>query len=390
MQRRDFLVGGLSGAAALAGQSRGAEQESLTQHKLAAIETRRVPLLWPRLVGRNAKLGVHGQGPTITAVIVHTDRGASGWGELLGGVKELDKVRGAVEGKAVSELFAVDLGIRQRELRPLDIALHDLAGVILDQPVWKLLGGAAPRLFPVYSGMIYFDDLGPKGEDVGVDQVLKNCAADRELGYRQFKVKIGRGNKWMPPAEGLRRDVEVVREIARAFPDCQLLVDGNDGFSVDGIIEFLRGIEGISLVWIEEPFVEDEKKWRRLFDWTRENGRAKTLLADGEQHNDIPVLERLEAAGVLKVRLSDILDFGFTRWRSLMPRLVASGTLASPHCWGSGLKSIYTAHLLAATGNTPTIEGVSCRHDHVDFGQNVIRDGKQHVSTLPGFGLRLR
>lgn len=389
MKRRDFLVGGLGGAAALGGQARGAEQDSLAQHKIAAIETRRVPLLWPRLVGRNAKLGVHGQGPTIAAVIVQTDRGASGWGELLGGGKELDRIQGAVKDKAVSELFAVDQGIRRPELRPLDIALHDLAGVILDRPVWKLLGGAAPRLFPIYSGMIYFDDLGPNGEDVGIDKVVKNCAADRELGYRQFKVKIGRGNKWMPPAKGLQRDIEVVRQIARAFPDCELLVDGNDGFSVDGIIAFLQGIEGVPLVWIEEPFVEDEKKWRRLFEWTRANGRAKTLLADGEQHNDIPVLERLEAAGVVQVRLSDILDLGFTRWRALMPRLVATKTLASPHCWGSGLKTVYTAHLLAATGNAPTIEGVSCRHDHVDFGENLIRDGKQQVSSRPGFGLRL-
>ncbi len=389
MRRREFLLSGLGGAVAIAGQARAAQLDKLSEHKIAAVESRRVPLLWPRLVGRNAKLGVHGQGPTITAVQVHTDRGASGWGELLGSVKELDGIKETVKGEAVSALFEVDQGIRRPEIRPLDVALHDLAGVILEEPVWKLLGASEPRRFPVYSGMIYFDDLAPDGGDAGIDRVLENCAADRAQGYRQFKVKIGRGNKWMPPAQGLRRDIEVVREIARAFPDCELLVDGNDGFSVDGIIEFLRGIEGIPLVWIEEPFVEDDQKWRQLFHWTRANGRATTLLADGEQHNDLPVLERLEADGIVQVRLSDILDLGFTRWRALMPRLLATGTLASPHCWGSGLKTVYTAHLLAATGNAPTIEGVSCRHDHVDFGQNVIQDGKQQVSTEPGFGLRL-
>jgi L-alanine-DL-glutamate epimerase-like enolase superfamily enzyme len=275
-------------------------------------------------------------------------------------------------------------------LQPFDAALHDLAGVILKQPVWKMLGAAEPILHPIYSGMIYFDDLYPEERPAGIEQVLKNCAADHALGYRQFKVKIGRGHKWMTPDAGLQRDIEILREISKAFPDCQLLVDGNDGFTPDTMIAFLKGIEGIPLVWIEEPFVENDADWRKLHAWTRANGRASTLLADGEQGNDYPVLEKLEADGILQVRLCDILSYGFTRWRALMPRLVKTRTQASPHAWGSGLKTIYTGHLLGGLGNARTIEGVSCSDDHVDFGENVIRDGKLQLSSRPGFGVSLR
>jgi L-alanine-DL-glutamate epimerase-like enolase superfamily enzyme len=369
---------------------RAAEAGPLAEHRVVAIETRSVPLPWPRLVGRNAKLDVHGRGPTVLAVVLRTDRGALGWGEALEGAKSIEKVRPTCIGKPVAELIAPAVGILRPELRPLDVALHDLAGVILQQPVWRMLGAATPRLFPIYSGMIYFDDLTPEGNPPGIEQVLKNCAADRELGYRQLKVKIGRGNRWMSPEAGLQCDIDVVRAIARAFPDCQLLVDGNDGLSVEQFLRFLDGIGEIPLVWIEEPFVEDERKWRMVYEWTRANGRAETLLADGEQHNDYPLLERLETAGVLQVRLNDILGHGFTAWRQLMPQLITRKTQASPHCWGSGLKTIYTAHLLAALGNAPTIEGVTCSHEHVDFGGNVIRDGKQLVSDQPGFGLTLR
>jgi L-alanine-DL-glutamate epimerase-like enolase superfamily enzyme len=253
-----------------------------------------------------------------------------------------------------------------------------------------MLGADKPRLFPVYSGMIYFDDLEPKDKPAGIDQVLKNCAADRDLGYRQLKVKIGRGNRWMSKEDGLKRDIEVVREIAKAFPDCELLVDGNDGFTPQSIIAFLRGIEGIPLFWIEEPFVETDAAWREVRAWTQANGYGKTLLADGEQHNDIPVLEKLEADGILNVRLLDIVGHGFTRWRELMPRLEKTGTLASPHAWGSGLKTVYAAHLLAGLGNGASVEGVSCGHEHVDFGENVIRDAEMRVSSKPGFGLTLR
>jgi L-alanine-DL-glutamate epimerase-like enolase superfamily enzyme len=323
--------------------------------------------------------------------ILRTDQGAMGWGELPGGaVKNIAALRGAVLGRSVGELFQATRGILRPELQPLDIALHDLAGVILGQPVWRLLGAARPQIFPVYSGMIYFDELTPTDQTAGIDQILANCAADRAYGYRQLKIKIGRGHKWMSPGAGLRRDIEVVRAVARAFPDCALLVDGNDGYSAEGIIEFLQGIDGIPLVWLEEPFVENEAGWRQVHAWTTAHGRGTMLLADGEQNNDFPLLEKLEAAGVLQVRLCDIVGYGFTRWRALMPRLRRTGTLASPHAWGSGLKTVYAAHLVGGLGNAPTVEGVTCSHEHVDFGENVLRQGRLQLSTKPGFGLALR
>jgi L-alanine-DL-glutamate epimerase-like enolase superfamily enzyme len=349
-----------------------------------------VKLAYPRNVGRNAKLGNHGTGPTSTAVVLKTDRGASGWGALIGRSQSLDTVRPAAMGRAVADLFAPERGILKPELKPLDFALHDLAGVILGQPVWRMLGAASPEPPKVYSGMVYFDDLDPDEKPAGIGRVVENCLADRALGYRQLKIKIGRGNKWMPREAGDRRDAEVVRAVAKACPDCEILVDANDGYDADGFIRFLEAIGDIPLFWIEEPFVEDEAAWRKVHAWTRAHGRAGTLLADGEQHNDFPLLERLEDAGILQVRLTDIADVGFTGWRELMPRLKARKVLASPHCWGSGLKTVYTAHLAAALGNTPTIEGVTCASDAVDFGGNVIRDGRQQLPDAPGFGLKMR
>jgi len=389
MNRRHFLA--LAASSAAAGPLFGAEKPSpLDGHRIASLEIRQVPLPWPRLVGKNAKLDVHGRGPTVTAAILKTDQGATGWGEMPGNPKDLAALRTRVVGKPVSEVFSPAAGIPDAGLWPLDIALHDLAGVILGQPVWKMLGAENPQLYPVYSGMIYFDDLEPKDHPAGIDQVLKNCSADRDLGYRQLKVKIGRGNKWMSKEDGLKRDIDVVREIAKAFPDCELLVDGNDGFTPQSMIAFLKGIEGIPLFWIEEPFVETVAAWTEFHAWTSANGWGRTLLADGEQFNDIPVLEKLEADRILNVRLLDIIGHGFTRWREMMPKLVKTRTVCSPHAWGSGLKTVYAAHLVGGLGNGCSIEGVSCSHEHVDFGENVIRDAKMRVSSKPGFGLALR
>ena len=43
----------------------------------------------------------------------------------------------------------------------------------------------------------------------------------------------------------------------------------------------------------------------------------------------------------------------------------------------------------AALGNVPTIEGVTTVTTDVDFGENVLREGRMQVSSQPGFGLRL-
>jgi len=395
MNRRHFLAT-LAGAAALPLlRGRGAETVpaapgALSSHRIAAIETRQISLRWPRHVGKNSKRDSHGWGPQPAVVILRTDQGAMGWGEMPGDAKALEASRARATGRTVAELFDPARGIVEPGLKPLDFALHDLAGVILGRPVWQMLGAPLPPPLPCYSGMIYFDDLEPAEAPAGIDAVLKNCAWDRAHGYRQLKVKIGRGGKWMPGEPGLRRDIEVVRAIAREFPDCTLLVDGNDAFTVETMIAFLEGIGDVPLFWIEEPFVETVADWTRLHAWVRAHGRPATLLADGEQHNDYAVLEELERAGVLQVRLGDIAGYGFTRWRELLPRLGAQGVQASPHAWGSALKTVYTAHLGAALGHMPTIEGVTTVTTDVDFGGNVLRDGQYHVSTRPGFGLSLQ
>lgn len=394
IKRRVFLTGlawasAASGCGRLVAAKRLKPREPLAEHRIGAIEWRNVRLNWPRLVGKNARRDVHGQGQTVEIVVLKTDQDASGWGMIRGSSKTIRNVQERIIGKRVSDLLSPATGIVSEDFTSLDFALHDLAGVILDLPVWRLIGGTEPVLTKIYSGMIYFDDLEPPDKPAGIDQILEECRWDYNYGYRQFKVKIGRGNKWMPAPAGIQRDAEVVRAVAKAFPDCEILVDGNDGFNVDSVIEFLRGIDGVPLFWIEEPFRETRDDWRKLHAWMRDHGYAKTYRADGESSPNYAVLEPLCDEGVVNLRLEDIVGYGFTRWRALMPKLVRHGVAASPHTWGAGIKTVYVGHLAGALGNTPTIEGVTCSSDDIDFGDNKIEGGKFHPSSSPGFGMKL-
>lgn len=360
----------------------------LKDHTIADIQFLEVQLRYPRLVGKNAKLDLHGYGPKERVCSMETDQGAKGWGVVRGGDKEMEDAKSFVKGKKLNDIFDPAQGVLQDKALPFDIALHDLAGVILDKPVYEMLGKKEAYITDCYSGMIYFDDLEPKENPAGVDKIMENCQFDYDMGYRQFKLKIGRGHKWMPEQKGLQRDIEVTKMVAENFPDCDVLVDGNNGFTADGFIKYLKGIEGVDLFWIEEPFHETEADYRKLKTWLDENNR-KTLLADGEANPDIPLLRKLEKEKIIDVHLIDIIHLGFTPWRKLMPELKQNEIYASPHAWGSQLKTYYSAHLAGGLGNTITIEGVTCESDDIDFSDYKLQDGKLLPSSRPGFGMKL-
>ena len=397
MNRRQFhgsTIGLLAaGWTSLTSAADDEPDRTLAGHRIASLAMRTVNLEWPRLVGRNAVKGVHGQGPHSLIVILTTDQGAKGWGLVRGDRNSVEQIQERVVGQEVSRLIDPAVGVRDELVSPLDFALHDLAGVILQQPVWRMISPDSrtePHLAPIYSGMIYFDDLDPPEAPAGIGRLIEECQWDYDYGYRQFKLKVGRGNKWMPPrAVGLRRDVDAVRAVAEKFSDCDILVDANNGFTVDECQTFLKELEGIDLFWVEEPFHETVADYRRLHGWMQEHGVTKTYLADGEAQPDTLVLEELQRERILDIRLEDIAGLGFTPWRRLLSDLRQQKVLASPHTWGSGLKTIYAAHLGGGLGGMPTIEGVTCSQVDVDFGDNTIRNGQMHLSSQPGFGLAL-
>ena len=363
-------------------------QEELAYHTIQSVTFGDVRMQYPRFVGKNARLDVHGYGPRIGICTITTDKGATGWASLRGGRGDAERLTSQLVGKKLSEVFHVDAGITDDRYMPFDIALHDLAGVALNKPVYALLGRDTPFTTKYYSGMIYFDDLEPAHAPGGIDKVLANCRYDYDYGYRQFKLKIGRGHRWMSKKEGLARDIEVTKRVAEAFPDCEILVDGNNGFTVSEFTEYLEGIGNTQLFWIEEPFHETVADYRKLRDWMTDNN-VKSLLAEGEADPDPALLEELMQQKLMDVHISDIEGLGFTNWRKLMPKLVQYGVQSSPHAWGSLLKTFYTAQMAGGLGNTVTIEGVTSTSEDVDLSGYTIRDGKLVPPDAPGFGLAL-
>lgn len=395
MNRRTFIKSSSILGTSLAIGGRTAHPATMTRwnaelehHVIRSVELLKVNYSWPRFVGKNGRIDFHGQHKTMNVVRLTTDTGRVGWG--MAAAKAADALD-LVKHKRVSELILVDTGIMDPGLQPYDMALHDLMGVILDKPVYQLLGGNGNRANPVYSGMIYLDELNEGNPNRNIDIILNNCQWDYDYGYRQFKIKIGRSGRWYPHDAGLAKDIEIVNEIHRAFhkKGVRLLVDANDMYSLEDTIAFLKGVKDVPLLWIEEPFPENVADGRKLRKWMDSNGFSNTIYADGEYRVDHAVLTELCRSGDLGAYLSDIVGYGFTAWRKLMPELMQMQIHASPHAWGSAVKTNAITHIAAGLGNCVTIEGVTCSSDEVDFGDYSIRDGLLNVSDAPGFGMKL-
>lgn len=346
---------------------------TLARHVISSVTTTEIRYEYLRTIGRNAFLGSHGNGGSSTVYVVETDRGATGWGLPL-----YDADPGVLLGRSLAELIDPDRGVIEPAAEFLDYPLHDLAARILDVPVYALLDksrirAGSPRV-RCYTGGIYFDDL-----DGGMDAIRANLAQDHAFGFRDFKLKIGRGHRWMDTRAGLQRDIEVTRLVRELYPDAGILVDGNDGFTLNGLFEYLDAVADCGLYWIEEPFAERRPDLEALHEHLQ-TLPTRPKVADGEYDPNVDHVLELAREGLVDVALMDVTGHGLTAWRRTMPLLKAE---ASPHAWGHPLKTLYAAHLAAGLGNTPIIEGVP--------GPNyyTLDDGHVVLPEEPGFGLTL-
>lgn len=370
----------------------------LHHHVLTAIERRPFQRRYPREIGWNAQGGPHGRERTVHACRLTTDQGATGWAFAAA---EPDPREAGLIGRRIGDLFDPMAGTRPEALS-LDLPLHDLAGRILGQPVWRMLGAHGGATVPVYDASIYFDDLHPGGTDPGVAALLAACAAGVAAGHAHFKLKIGRGHRYMDRATGDARDIEVTRLVREAHPHARILVDGNDGYSPEGIIAYLEAVAGCRLYWIEEPFIEAADGLRRLREAVDRFSPA-TLIADGESRNGrlqeppgttgkwqpshLDELMDLAGQRLIDVLLMDVGALGFTAWRRILPGIRALGAQASPHAWSEPFKTCYAAQLACGLGGVPMVEGVPGCVDGVDDTGYRLRGGILGLPETPGFGL---
>ena len=153
-----------------------------------------------KIAGRNSHKKVHGDRAGDRMLRIYTNKGVNAIGACNASRAATEKLLGAKP----RDLFQRDA---RRMVGPLGVGtmpLWDLAGKLLGQPAYKLLGGAGPEQVPVYDGSIYFADLLPQYAAKWQDRLRREIDMGVAAGHVAFKIKIGRGFKWMDRKGGGR------------------------------------------------------------------------------------------------------------------------------------------------------------------------------------------
>ncbi|MGH6618921.1 MAG: mandelate racemase/muconate lactonizing enzyme family protein, partial [Alphaproteobacteria bacterium] len=243
------------------------------------------------------------KGRTRPVVILRlrTDSGIEGIGVTFYGGKMTGSLRVAVEElaaltvgedplrieKIVAKLRAAadssgPGGIFTLALSAIDIALWDIKGKALEQPLWKLLGGHRDRV-PTYAS-------GSLRRGLTHDQAQEAAHTLVKKGFRQMKTQMGLpGNP--PPAEEVRR-VRVVREAIG--PDIALMCDINQRWRPEQAIDIGSRCEDVGLFWLEDVTAADDYQ-----GLARVAAAQKTPIAGGEYvWGIVPFRHMIEARSV--------------------------------------------------------------------------------------------
>jgi L-talarate/galactarate dehydratase len=268
------------------------------------------------------------------------------------------KVRNAVAGAGPG-------GISTLAYSAIDIALWDIKGKALGQPLATLLGGLRDRV-PTYAS-------GALSRTSPLGHVIKAGPLLVEKGFKQMKMQLALPGETTPT-----REVERARLIREAVgPDIDLMCDINQRWSVNQAIDIGRRIEDVHLYWLEDVTVHDDYGGLACVA-----DALATPLAGGEcVYGITPFRHMLEARSVDIVMIDLLRVGGIANWMKVAGMAEAFNVPVVSHL----LPEIHV-HLVAAIPNGLTVEYMPWSFrlfEEVPVPVN----GELAVPSKPGLGL---
>jgi len=264
-------------------------------------------------------------------------------------------------------------------LAALDIALWDLKGKLLKQPIYKLLGGAWRRSLPFYAS------IGGNGERT-VDEVLR--VVEARLKDKPAAVKIRFDNDRTKPDLDIPGDIAKARAVRRLVGDgFPLAFDANNGCSVGGAIRVGRALEELGYWWFEEPVQHYHVK--AMGEVAQ---RLDITVSAGEQTYTLSGIADLIEAGVRMVQPDIVKMGGITGLMRCVALANAHGVELVPHQTQPMIGHMANLHLAVSQLHATKpceLNDPSPRQHAVFRNPPKPVEGLFHLPTEPGLGLQI-
>jgi L-alanine-DL-glutamate epimerase-like enolase superfamily enzyme len=291
--------------------------------------------------------------------------------------------------RALSERQRMNLAaLPDRVLTAVDLALWDLVGKAVGQPVHRLLGATRDSV-PAYASTMVADDLrGGLDRPEAFASYAEWCV--RERGYPAFKL-----HTWQPPLPGapsVRRDLAACAAVREALgPDVPLMLDPYHYYSRLEALQLARGLEALNFLWMEEPMDEHSMS---SYIWLCEQ---TSLPICGPETVEGKMYARAEwiktgACDLLRGGVSDV--GGITPLMKIVHLAESFGVQMEVHGGGVG-----NLHVLCAMATPGLYYERGLLHPFIDYDATpawlnapldpMDAEGNVHVSSLPGLGMDL-
>ncbi|MEL6682611.1 MAG: mandelate racemase/muconate lactonizing enzyme family protein [Pseudomonadota bacterium] len=333
---------------------------------------------------------------TAHLVEVSTSEGITGWGECFGPGPIAVANKGIVEGVIAPMVLGLNpmdrdviwhkvynlmrdhgqKGMPMQALSGVDIALWDIAGKVMGQPLHILLGGAHRKSVPAYGyGMML------KQESVAnhLARFKDEAAAILDMGFKATKMKTGLGPE---------TDVKLCAAVARGVEGRgRFMVDANHCYTTSDAFYVGRALDEMGAYWFEEPVApEDHDGYREL------RAGLKTNISGGEAE-----FGRWGWRAILENRGLDIAQpevcalGGITEYQRVLALCHAHFTPVVNHVWGSAIAVATNLHLLAAMpplpgGLNPWEPMLEFDTTHNSFRDELLLDGLDIQSQVAATG----
>ena len=279
-------------------------------------------------------------------------------------------------------------GASTNAISGIDIALWDIRGKALNQPIYNLLGGAVRDSIELYTH---------PDPNIGPDEARKQGKEIADSGHKALKFDpypsmAEEQNGYLSGKMDARGEAEG-NEITAAFregagPDMELLIDAHGRFDVPTAVRLSRSVSSSNIHWWEEPVPVESTH-------ALKNVRAQIELP-------ISVGERLhtrwEFVAVLEQDLTDFLMPDVT-WTGGISELKKISTMAeayyvpiSPHDASGPINVLAGAHVMMSVPNFYKLETARHRLDAYDVFIETpidVREGSLHVPDAPGLGIEI-
>jgi L-rhamnonate dehydratase len=268
-------------------------------------------------------------------------------------------------------------GYAAHALAAIDVALWDIKGKALNLPVWKLLGGAHPRV-PVYCtfGFGFFDR----------EQLAAAAKQWVSKGFKRLKMTVGnealRHRDTRPVMDVIREDVARVRAVRDAVgPDVELFLDANCNLDLYHAMKLAEMVKPCGISFFEEPLTQNDVPG--MAQLRRATGLA---LACGQNEGlAFRFRDLLTAQAIDYAQPNVAITGGFTQCAKIAGMAQAFNvSVANGGAWG-----FHNMHLQAGVANGTLVE-----HHYlaVELCKQIYRglpepvDGFFAMSDKPGLG----